>query len=59
VIETKTADGHWSIRSSRRDARSAQECAWGILTREGGDVRVRQGMHIVAEGSTTKNSRPL
>ena len=51
VVETRTEGERWSIRSSRRDARSANDYAWEILTREGGAVRVRQGDRIVSEGS--------
>lgn len=59
VVETKAQGGRWSIRSSRCDARSAQDYAWKILTREGGAVRVRQGNRIVAEGSAAENSRSV
>lgn len=50
VIETKVGDGYWHSHSTRKTARAAQACAWDILTREGGEVRVRQGRAIVAEG---------
>lgn len=50
VVETKVGDGCWLSRSTRKTARAAQACAWDILTREGGEVRVRQGRDIVAEG---------
>jgi hypothetical protein len=51
LIEKKTEEGHWSVRSTRRTVRAAQDCAWDVLTCEGGEVRVRQGRHIIAEGS--------
>jgi hypothetical protein len=50
VIETKADDGRWSARSTRRTVRAAQDCAWDLLTREGGEVRVRQGRRVVAKG---------
>jgi hypothetical protein len=50
VIEKKAEEGHWSAVSSRRTVRAALDCAWDVLTREGGEVRVRQGRRIVADG---------
>lgn len=50
VVETKTKDGRWTARSTRRTARSAQDCAWDLLTREGGEVRIRRGRSVVARG---------
>ena len=58
VIEKKTEDGRWSARSTRRTVRAAENCAWDLLTREGGEVRVRQGRRVVAKGAgCTEQSR--
>lgn len=56
VIEKRSEDGRWPARSTRRTVRAAQDCAWDLLTREGGEVRVRQGQHIVAEGVSFRPS---
>jgi len=51
VVATKSEDGRWSARSTRCSARAAQDYAWDLLTRDGGEVRVRQGRRIVAKGA--------
>lgn len=50
VIEKKADDGRWSACSTRRTARAALDCAWDLLTREDGEVRIRKGLHVVASG---------
>ncbi len=50
VVEKKGEDGRWSASSTRRTARGAQDSAWRLLAREGGEVRVRHGRLVVAEG---------
>lgn len=50
VIEKKTEDGRWTARSTLRTVRAARDYAWDLLTREGGEVRVRQGQRLVASG---------
>ena len=51
VIETKDEEGRWSARSTHRTVRAAEASAWALLTRVGGEVRVRQGSRIVANGT--------
>lgn len=51
LIETKTEDGHWSARSTRSTVHAAEDCAWDLLTRESGEVRVRQGRRVIAKGA--------
>ena len=41
----------WVARTTRQTLRGAQDCAWDLLTKEGGEVRVRQGRSIVARGA--------
>ena len=50
VVEMKAEDGHWFARGTHRTVCAAQNRAWGLLTREGGEVRVRQGTRVVATG---------
>jgi hypothetical protein len=50
VIETRGRDGHWLACSTRASERAALDCAWALLSRAGGDVRVRLGARVVAEG---------
>ena len=50
VIEKKADDGRWAASSTRRTVRAAQDCAWDLLTREGCEVRIRQGRRIIAKG---------
>lgn len=50
VIETIDEAGHWCVRSSCETDRAAFDYAWEVLSRVGGEVRVRQGVRIVAEG---------
>ena len=52
VIEKKAEDGRWCVISTRRTVRAAQDYAWDLLTREGVEVRVRQGRRIVAKGAS-------
>jgi len=51
VVETRGPDDRWTACSTRTTASAASACAWELLTREGGEVRIRQGSHVVAEGS--------
>lgn len=56
VVEQKSEDGRWNARDSISTLKGAQERAWDLLTREGGEVRVRQGGEIVALGATYERS---
>lgn len=51
VVETKPGSGRWFARSTHCTVRAAEDYAWKLLTREGGEVRVRQGRRIVATGA--------
>jgi hypothetical protein len=51
IIETKGATGRWTARSSRSALKGAQDYAWELLTREGGEVRIRQGGRTIASGA--------
>lgn len=51
-IEQKTEDDRWVMRETARSLKAAQERAWDLLTKEGGQVRVRQGGEVVAKGAT-------
>jgi hypothetical protein len=50
VIETKNSRGRWTARSTRCSVETASDFAWELLAKEGGEVRVRRGRYIVAEG---------
>jgi hypothetical protein len=49
VVEAKRGR-RWTARSTLRSERTALNSARELLTREGGEVRVRQGRRMVAEG---------
>ena len=51
IVEKKAEVSSWSVRSTHRTVRAAEDRAWDLLTREGGEVRVRQGSRIVAQGA--------
>jgi hypothetical protein len=51
VIEKKADNGRWCVLSTRRTVWAAQNYAWEVLTREGGEVRVRQDARVVAKGA--------
>lgn len=50
VVESKRRGGRWRVRSSLSTERSAGDYAWTLLSCEGGEVRVRKGASVVAEG---------
>jgi hypothetical protein len=50
VIETRREGGRWTERITLGTIAAAQDYAWDLLTREGGEVRIRQGRRTIARG---------
>ncbi len=50
-IQSLDSDKRWSVHATRSTLEAAEDLAWALLTKHGGDWRVRHGSRTVARGA--------
>lgn len=50
-FEIQSFDRQWHTHDTRHTLEAAEDLAWSLLTRHGGDWRVRHGSQVIARGS--------